>query len=222
MEGPFNGTDMNTTLNGSGYLPLSQPFNQPPWNYNGTESVTSIPSADVVDWILIELRKTTGAPSTATAKTQFDRKAAFLMKDGTITDDDGTTQPRFSIILSTTKGSDKIHAVVYSPGHVEERTATGMTSSKSSTFAYDFTTGSSQAYGGADAHKELTTGVWGMISGDGDGNGQVDNDDKNEVWLPQYGLSGYYFGDFNRDGTVDSTDVNDFWKPNAGRGGGDD
>ena len=222
MEGPFNGTDMNTTLNSSGYLPLSQPFNQPPWNYNGTESVSSIPSADVVDWILIELRKTTGAPSTATAKTQFDRKAAFLMKDGTITDDDGTTQPRFSIILNTTKGSDKIHAVVYSPGHVEERTATEMTSSKSSTFAYDFTTGSSQAYGGADAHKELTTGVWGMMSGDGDGNGQVDNDDKNEVWLPQYGSTGYYFGDFNRDGTVDSHDVNDFWKPNAGRGGGDD
>ncbi len=221
LEGPFNGTDMNTTLNSNGYLPLSQPFNQPPWNYNGTESVTSIPSSDVVDWVLIELRKTTGDSTTATEKARFDRMAAFLMKDGTIVDDDGTTNPRFSIILNTTKGSDKIHAVVYSPGHVEERTATEMSSSKSSTFAYDFTTSGDQVYGGRDAHKELTAGVWGMISGDGDGNGQVDNDDKNNVWFPQKGSSGYYFGDFNRDGTVDATDLDDYWKPNAGRGGAD-
>jgi len=222
MEGPFNGTDMDTTLNNNGYLPLSQPFNQPPWNYTGTESVSSIPASDIVDWVLIELRKTTGVPSTATEKTMFDRKAAFLLKDGTIVDDDGTTGPRFSIILNTTKGSDKIHAVVYSPGHVEERTATEMTTSKSNTYAYDFTTGGSQAYGGSDAHKELATGVWGMISGDGDGDGQVDNDDKNNVWLPQNGSTGYYFGDFNRDGTVDSTDLDDYWKPNAGKGKGTD
>ncbi len=222
IEGPFNGTDMDTTLNSNGYLPLSQPFNQPPWNYNGTESVSSIPATDVVDWILIELRKTTGVPSTATEKTMFDRKAAFLLKDGTIVDDDGATEPRFSIILSTTKGSDKIHAVVYSPGHVEERTATEMTTAKSNTYSYDFSSGSSQAYGGSDAHKELATGVWGMISGDGNGDGQVDNDDKNDVWLPQNGSTGYYFGDFNRDGTVDTTDLDDFWKPNTGKGKGTD
>jgi hypothetical protein len=97
-----------------------------------------------------------------------------------------------------------------------------MTTSKSNIYTYNFTSGGSQAYGGSDAHKELATGVWGMISGDGNGDGQVDNDDKNDVWLPQNGSTGYYFGDFNRDGTVDTTDLDDYWKVNAGKGKGAD
>ena len=218
IEGPFNGTDMNTDLNTLEYLPLSQPFNQPPWNYQGTESVSSIPSLDIVDWVLVELRKTTGDSSTATAEKRFDRQAAFLLKDGSIVDDDGFTEPRFSIILSETKENDKVHALVLTPSHTGERTADSLSQSKSSTFSYDFTTGADRVYGGKNAHKELATGIWGMMSGDGNHNGQVDNVDKDEVWLPQNGNSGYLFGDFNRDGTVDDTDIDDYWKPNAGRG----
>ncbi|MBC8489827.1 MAG: hypothetical protein H8D45_27745 [Bacteroidetes bacterium] len=218
IEGPFNGTDMNTQLNSSGYLPLSQPFNQPPWNYNGTESVVEIPNTDVVDWILIDLRKTSGDLSSATAETRFYRQAAFLMKDGSITDDDGINKPRFSIILSDSKDYDKVQGVVYSPSHVRERSADSLSSAKSDTYSYDFTSGPEQVWGGATAHKEIAPGVWGMISGDGNHDGQVDNADKNEVWLVQYGNTGYYFGDFNRDGTVDDTDKDDYWKPNAGTG----
>jgi len=221
IEGAYNGTDMNTALNTAGYLPLSQPFNQPPWNYNGTESVTAIPSADIVDWVLIDLRKTQGDPSTATSETRFDRQAAFLLKDGTIVDDDGFSHPRFSYLLEGAKGVDKVNGVVYAPSHEGERTATEMSASKTtSTFSYDFTTGPNQAYGGANAHKELSSGVWGMISGDGNHDFKVDNVDKNEVWLPDYGKTGYYFGDFNRDGLVDDTDIDNFWKPNAGKGSG--
>ncbi len=222
IEGPYNGADLNTTLNSSGYLPLSQPFNQPPWNYEGTESVAFIPSPDIVDWVLIDLRKTQGDPSSATAETRFDRQAAFLLKDGTIVDDDGISVLRFSYMLEGVKGVDKVLGVVYSPGHVGERSATEMSSSKTnSTFAYDFTSGPDQVYGGATAHKELSSGVWGMISGDGNHDFKVDNEDKNEVWLPQLGNMGYYFGDFNRDGVVDDTDKDDYWKPNAGKGSGE-
>ena len=59
LEGPYSGIQMNSNLNSSGYIPLSQPFNQLPWNFTGTESVTSIPNADIVDWVLIELREPT-------------------------------------------------------------------------------------------------------------------------------------------------------------------
>ncbi|HSP88887.1 MAG TPA: hypothetical protein VLN45_12195, partial [Ignavibacteriaceae bacterium] len=55
LEGSFNDGSMTTTLLNNGHLPLTQPYNQNPWNYNGTESVSSIPS-NVVDWILVELR----------------------------------------------------------------------------------------------------------------------------------------------------------------------
>ncbi|MCF8404845.1 MAG: hypothetical protein K9H58_12925 [Bacteroidales bacterium] len=219
IEGAFNGTDMNTTLNTNGYLPLSQPFNQAPWFYSGTESVASIPSPDVVDWILIDLRKTTGDLSSATEATRFNRQAAFLLKDGSIVDDDGLTNPRFNIILENTKGNVKVQGVVYSPSHVGERSADSLSQAKNSyTFSYNFTSGPDQVWGGKNAHKEISPGVWGMISGDGNQDFQVDNTDKNEVWQPELGLTGYYFGDFNRDGTVDMTDLNDYWKPNSGSG----
>ena len=56
LEGPYNNNAMLTTLRDSGFIPLSQPYNTPPWNYSGLEKVKEIP-IDVVDWILIELRK---------------------------------------------------------------------------------------------------------------------------------------------------------------------
>ncbi|MCD4683854.1 MAG: hypothetical protein K8R86_11275, partial [Bacteroidales bacterium] len=80
------------------------------------------------------------------------------------------------------------------------------------------TSGPEQVWGGATAHKEIAPGIWGMISGDGNHDGQVDNADKNEVWFVEFGNAGYYFGDFNRDGEVDLTDLNNYWKPNAGAG----
>ncbi|MCD4735057.1 MAG: hypothetical protein K8R53_03350 [Bacteroidales bacterium] len=44
-------------------------------------------------------------------------------------------------------------------------------------YVYDFSTGSDKAYGGILGYKEIGTGVWGMISGDGDASGQVNNQD---------------------------------------------
>jgi len=218
IEGAFNGTDMNTTLNSLGYLPLEQPFNQSPWFYNGTETVPSIPNPDIVDWILVEIRITDGDSSTATTETRFERKAGFLLKNGSIVDDDGVTSLRFSAILASAKGSDKVHGVVYSPGQSGERTSSEMTTAKNTTFSYDFTSGPDQVYGGSHAHKEIAPGVWGMIAGDGDQDGTIDNEDKNDRWLPDLGNIGYFFSDFNRDGQVDLADKEDYWMPNAGTG----
>ena len=55
FEGAYSGGIMSTYLNVGGLIPLSQPYNTSPWNYSGTESVSSIPS-NVVDWVLVELR----------------------------------------------------------------------------------------------------------------------------------------------------------------------
>ena len=56
-----------------------------------------------------------------------------------------------------------------------------------------------------------------MIAGDGYCDGQIDNKDKDDIWLLQYGLGGYYSGDFNMNGQVDDTDLNLFWDLNAGK-----
>jgi len=39
LEGPFNGTTMNTDLTNSTILPILQSYNTSPWNYTGTEAL---------------------------------------------------------------------------------------------------------------------------------------------------------------------------------------
>ncbi|MEZ5196306.1 MAG: hypothetical protein R2764_07895 [Bacteroidales bacterium] len=39
-------------------------------------------------------------------------------------------------------------------------------------YSYDFSTGVEKVFGGKNGHKELQPGVWGLISGDGDADGE--------------------------------------------------
>ncbi len=89
LQGAYNGLDMNKTLNDVGTIPLSQPYNVSPYNYTGTESVDNIP-ADVVDWVLIQLR----APSDDSSI--IAQRAAFVKTDGTVVDIDGFDGVLFS------------------------------------------------------------------------------------------------------------------------------
>ncbi|MCB9087627.1 MAG: S8 family serine peptidase [Calditrichae bacterium] len=82
LEGPYAAGAMFTNLLNSGFIPLAQPFSGAPWHYPGTESVSAVP-ADVVDWVLIELR------SDITANSAVAFRAAFLKSDGSIVDLDG-------------------------------------------------------------------------------------------------------------------------------------
>lgn len=89
---------MRTLLNSSNLLPLSQPFNTAPFNYAGTESVATIPNANVVDWVLLDFRKpASGLPADATPATSIGKKAAFILNNGSITDLDGVTPLAFDI-----------------------------------------------------------------------------------------------------------------------------
>jgi uncharacterized protein (TIGR02145 family) len=211
LEGPFNGAMMGTLLNSDNYLPLAQPYNTAPWNYQGTESVAAIPNADVVDWVLVELRETAGDASTAYEGDSIASQAGFILKDGTIVSVDGTSPMQLGSTVTY-----KLYAVVFHRNHLPVLSG-GQLILNAGTYAWDFTTSAAQAYGGSNAHKELTPGIWGMVAGDGDANGQVNNADKNDVWKPQSGLSGYRTGDFSMNGQVDNVDKNDLWKVNSGK-----
>ena len=210
LEGPYSGSTMNTSLNTAGYLPLSQPYNNSPWNYPGTESVSSIPNSDVVDWVLVELRETAGGASTATPSTMIDRQAGFILNNGTIVNIDGASPLRFTVEIT-----ENLFVVVYHRNHLGIMTANAVTLSGGE-YTYDFTTGEGQVYGGANAHKEIATGVWGMVSGDADANREIDNKDKNDFWKAQYGNVGYLSGDFDLNGIVGTADKTGKWEDNAG------
>jgi len=217
LEGPYEGYMMNNDL--YSVLPLSQPFNvslpwfgnpNPKWFYTGTEAVTSITNPATVDWVLVELRDAPDAAS-ATSSTMVARKACFVLTDGSIVDLDGYSIPSFNLIIN-----QGLFVVIWHRNHLGVMSATPLVPN-GTIYSHFFTTGPGQAFGGANAQKEIGAGVWGMISGDGNADGQVSNSDKLEVWTIQSGNSGYLAGDFNMDTQVNNADKIDLWAPNSGR-----
>ena len=206
LHGPFNGTDMNTSLNSQ--IPLSQPYLGTPWNYEGTESVGAMLNTDIVDWVLVELRDATDAAS-ATGTTVIWQQACFLQNDGSIIDISGNL-PSFDVSVS-----DNLYVVIYHRNHIGIMSASAL-SRTNDTWSYDFTTPANQAYG-TESQKVLATGIWGLWAADGDASGTIDVDDKVNHWMIQAGFSGYWSGDYDMNTKVANPDKNDKWVPNIGK-----
>ncbi len=204
LQGPFSADTMATDLAGGNYLPTTQPFAASPWNYNGRETVTSF-NADVVDWVLVQLRTATDSASTVASR------AAFIKKDGSIVDTDFRDGVSFSGIAN-----GNYYVVIRHRNHLAIMSANTIALSGNSAL-YDFTTAQSQAYG-SDPMIEVATGKFALITGDASANGQIQNDDKNDIWTPQLGTAGYRSADFNLNGQVQNDDKNDFWQGNLGKG----
>ncbi len=204
LEGPFEADSMYTHLNQDGVIPSSQPYNAEPWTYTGLEKTSTIPK-EVVDWVLLELRN--GSDSTS----RVARRAGFLRKDGRIVDLDGANPVSFAPV-----DSGDYYIVIQHRNHLAVMSAQPQTLSMSTTL-YDFSTSADQAYG-FEPMKELNGSVYGLYAGDANGNGQVQTDDKNEIWSNEVGLAGYKDSDFNLNGQVQTDDKNNLWKVNVGKG----
>jgi hypothetical protein len=202
LEGPFSGSSMTTSLNNLGFLPLAQPYHTSPWNYSGTESVLNMPNANIIDWVLIEYRDATNAAS-ATGTTVIGHQAAFLMNDGTIVDMDGISNLDFPYTIN-----DQLYIVIYHRNHLSVMSAFAL-AELGGIFLYDFTTPSGQAYG-AGAQKDLGGGIYGMFSGDANADGIVNDLDKTE-WKYKAGEAGYLSEDLQLNGQVDNQDKNELW-----------
>jgi len=211
LQGPFNGAGMSANLCGLPQFPFSQPYGGPPWNYAGSESITSLPSGSIVDWVLVELRDAASAAQ-ATPATLLARQAAFVLQNGTVTKTDGSSPLTFLAPVAS-----NLYAVIWHRNHLALMSALPLVKS-GNLYTYDFTTSYSQVYGGTNGCRQLSAGLWGMTGGDGDASLQVSNADKVDVWNPQAGTSGYKTGDFNLSGQVDNQDKNDVWAPNSGMG----
>ncbi|MBC8485429.1 MAG: hypothetical protein H8D45_05255 [Bacteroidetes bacterium] len=206
LEGPFNGTGMNTDLNST--IPSHQPYNTNPWDYYGAEAVASIPNANVVDWVLIELRDAPDAASATTA-TIVEQQAAFLLNDGSVVGMNGT-----DAISCVSTITNNLFVVIWHRNHLGIMTASPVTET-GGVYTYDYTTPTGQAYG-TDAQKNLCSGIYGMYAGDGDANGNINSDDKTNVWSIQAGTRGYKSGDYDMNGQVMNQDKNDVWIENGG------
>ena len=203
LEGAFQDTQMHNYLNILGLIPPQQPYSQSPWNYNGNELLQTIPS-EMVDWVLVELRTSTSASSSVY------KKAGIILQDGSIKSTDG-------ISPLSLDGLDEgnYYIVIYHRNHLPILSSFPINFSSTIT-NYDFTTSMAQAYG-IEPLKEIGSGVYGMIAGDGDGNGGITIVDRNQFWQLQNGNLGYLSGDFSLDGGVTIKDCNQYWNINNGK-----
>jgi hypothetical protein len=188
---------MDTDLNSLELLPFSQPYNAAPWNYEGTESVSSIPNADVVDWILIELHDTTDA-ALVSDETMIGRQAAFLLINGSVVDVNENALDFGSLNIQ-----NSLFVKVYHRNHIRMLSANPLTKT-GGVYIYNFTTSIDQAY--QSGQKDIS-GIAVMIGGDINADSDVNENDL-YLWKNAAGTAGYLGEDVNMDGQVNNPDKN--------------
>lgn len=209
LEGPYGVSDMGTSLNAQNLMPLNQPFNAAPWDYTGTEEVAAIP-ADVVDWVLVELRDA-DSPENATAATIIASwpKIFFLKNDGSLVDLDGNLPN-----IGHPSVNDNLFIVIRHRNHLDVMSSAPLVLT-GNTFTINFTDALSKAHGGAAGYKEIGTGVFGMVAGDIDADGNVSVLDFS-AWASAFGMiATYHPADADMDGGITVLDFSN-WAANFG------
>ena len=179
-----NNHEMTTVLRQAGHVPTNAIY------VADRRSYSALPS-NAIDWVLLQLLNTNDFSSAAA-------KSVFLRKDGKGINDDGST----GIRLECPPGyyylaaKHRNHCAAVSAQPVAYTNAL---------ISYDFSAGPGKFRGGTNACVQLEPGVWGMVAGDADGDGEITHVDKG-ICERQQGLTGYKCADFNLDGIVDGND----------------
>lgn len=201
LEGPFNGINMNTGLEES--IPVLQPYADIPWLYNGNESIETTPASGIVDWCLLELRVSEGSAIQALSENAVWQQACLIMTDGSIRATNKVSLPSFEDTIPGKK-----YLIVHHRNHLDIMSSTNLVLTDT-IYSFNFTTSESSVFGGLTGYSQLSQDLWGMTSGDTDGNGIINNLDIQNVWTLQSGKSGYFLGDLNFNLEVDNTDKNE-------------
>jgi hypothetical protein len=197
LEGAYNKAGgMTTTLNTRNRIPLTSDSAYANVKYAYTIStVTRMPNANVVDWVLVELRDST----TTLKSTVIRKRAGFLLNNGAVVDTDGVS-PLF--INSTPAGN--YYVIIRHRNHLAVMSAAPLPLNSASAL-YDFTTSASQGYG-ANALDSLSAGVYGLIAGDSNGSGIVTIADISPILLNLNSIL-YLPGDINMSGITTIADL---------------
>lgn len=201
LEGAFNNTTgtMSTYLNSAQLLPLSQPFNRPPWNYPGTEGLSSplvLPS-NIVDWVLVEVRD-------AGTQQVVARRAALLQADGFVTDvaqiASGSNVPR--IYLYGLNASSPYFVSIKTRNHLAVMSVSSQVLTDG--LLFNFTQPANVLYG-VQQLKQIGSNYT-LYAADSTIDGVITFADFNK-WVAALPVSGVYSDvDFNYDGVVNTAD----------------
>jgi hypothetical protein len=211
---------MSNYFRAEGLLHNIHPFNPtlpyygnltPKWLYSGPDTISYLPYL-TTDYLLIELRDASSAAG-AGSGTMIAQYPALLSDTGTVTSLNG-----LKLLNISNTFTDDMYIVVWSINHLGIMSSAGMSTVDGTIVNYDFTTGAGQVHGGASVYKELDTGVWGLLSGDINGDQVVNNADNLAGWNVEVGTEATYQGtNLFLDNQIDNKDKNEFWVPNYGK-----
>lgn len=197
LEGYYDSSNnqMHTQLQATDLLPLTQPFNTAPWNYAGTEAVSSIP-AEVTDWILVMSKTAEGSV--------LNQAAGFINQAGELLSLDGTK----GIILEGVQGN---HFSIHHRSHLAILSAQAYEGT-----LQDFTSNGNLAQGNT-AMKNVN-GLFCLYAGDYDASGIINNIDFNNWKIQGAILNQYLPIDGDGNGIVNNKDYN-LWINNRSKVG---
>jgi hypothetical protein len=181
---------MNTTLASKQLLTNEQPFGEMPHNYAGNETLANIP-VYMSDWILVEIQSPTGVV--------LEQRAGLLLQNGMVYDTDLTEGLTFYNLVPNMP----YHIIVRSRNHLAAMSADTVNLPNETT--YDFRDASQVADNMAVA---LGNGVYGLLAGDFDKNGIIDNNDFTVYQAAASSVNIYETSDCNADGHVTVSDLN--------------
>jgi hypothetical protein len=221
LEGPLDTTTllMGDDLRQSNFLQTFEPYTDAGYvhlNGGGNENfklglLDSTGSDALVDWVYIELRD----PNDSTVV--LATRSALLQRDGEVVELDGQSPVCFNRVAV-----GYYYVVIGHRNHCAVMTAMPIFIDNSGTVSLDFTQAMPPVFGVEPqvltATSQVSGGVYVMIGGDADGNGQVQNTDDVNYWQPYVGASGYLRADYDLSGQVQNSDKVAFWMKNAGTG----
>ncbi|MFD0863702.1 GEVED domain-containing protein [Sungkyunkwania multivorans] len=193
---------MRDDLRTAGIIPTLSPYsdalscNASVFTMNGDDAI--------VDWVWIELRD--GADHSIL----IDGKSALLQRDGDVVAEDGVSPVQFNVADGYYKImlAHRLHLSVTSVNSYELSDIAAITDLSSST---------NDILGGSNAVQLLDNGAYGMIVGDSDDNGQIQNTDIAAL-RPLLGTAGYNSSDLDMNGQTQLSDINNGLRPNLGKG----
>lgn len=152
---------------------------------------------------MIELRDAPDAAS-ATSSTIVEQQAAFLLKNGIVVGLDSSSNLLFDHIAV-----NSLYVIVRHRNHLPVMSASQLINMDGIS-TWDFSTDVTQAY---QSGEKLMNGKAVMFGGDVNADGTLDQDD-DLIWKNEVGSTGYLKSDATLDGQADNRDKNDIWVPN--------
>jgi len=159
----------------------------------------------IIDWVWISLRDKND-PTIV-----LDSQSALVQADGDIVGVDGTS------VLEFESPSDSYYIAINHRNHIAVMSANTIALNTSTATTVNLSDATTSVFGGSNSVVDMGNGIFAMIAGDFDENGQIQNTDTNSV-IQLLGISGYSKADMDMNGQVQNSDINNILNTNIGKG----